>query len=438
MNSKVVSFLSLLLLVQSSYGEDIELNWFVPSGGDGFPERTVEPGDTVTFTYGANHNVYIHPTENCSETGAILVGAQGAGSASYTFNVSEVNTTVFFACDFAQHCESGQFVRFTVEAAASIEPSIAPSNSSIAPSMAPSNATMSPTSMPVLPPSVIELAQESGNYTTLLTAIEDEGLLPALEAVSPFTIFGPTDAAFEDAVSDLLGLSLEGLVKGHVVAGAYTSADVVAAGCVELTTLNGTMLGVLYDGASVYVNGIEVVEPDLIADDGVLHGIDGVLLDGSFIPCPSPEPSTSSIPSDLPSLVPSDMPSLPAPSTPTTPDSPTEAPTPFPPTTTSDRSQDRSSPRKMMAVATAVGLAVSISAIPNSGPKDMVEWCSFIVLQPLCLLPSYYCLLRKCHVALSSGMFLCILKQIYCLMSGSATELTQPIEIEAESEDEPP
>eukprot|EP00980_Cylindrotheca_fusiformis_P020110 scaffold7176_cov134-Cylindrotheca_fusiformis.AAC.7 len=358
----------------SAHGDEIELDWYIPSSGERLPDQTVEPGDTVIFTYTAMHNVYIHPTGNCSESGSILVGAQGARTASYTFTESEAGTTVFFACDYGSHCEFGQFIRFNVQEIASMEPSGAPSNSTMAPSAAPSAATMSPTAMPVLPPSVIELAGVSGNYTNLLATINTTDARPILEAATLFTIFGPTDGAFAAKPDAILGLSTEQIVpimSGHVVKGAFTSSVVVAAGCVELTTLAGTELGVLYDGMSIFVNGIPVVEPDLVADDGVLHGIDGIIFDGSFVPCPSSEPSTNSVPIDLPTLMPSDLPSLPAANNPSSAASAspsagspaTTEPTPRPPTDPTDRSQDASSSRKMMTAKTAGGLAVAMLSL---------------------------------------------------------------------------
>jgi hypothetical protein len=178
-------------------------------------------------------------------------------------------------------------------------------------------------------------------------------------------IFGPNDAAFANISDVVAGLStdeLVGVLTGHVVKGAYTASDVVAAGCVELTTLAGTQLSVLFDGMDVLVNGITVVQADLLAEDGAFHGIDGVILDGSFVPCPSLEPSTSAIPSDMPSLIPSDMPSPPPSAAPSaelvvpSSESATTPPT-MPPT------QVSSSPRNTMLVTTIVGLVASFLSL---------------------------------------------------------------------------
>lgn len=194
MKSKIVCILSLASILQSSLGRDVELGWFIPGSTDGFPDKFVVPGDTAIFTYTANHDVHIHPTMDCDDTGAILVGAQGAGSASYTFTEAEVNTTIFFACDYIQHCEFGQFIRFNVvEEISTMPPSVAPSDMTMSPSAAPSIATMAPTGspssspsgMPVAPTSVIDLAEATGNYETLLGAINTTGVLPTIAAAAP-------------------------------------------------------------------------------------------------------------------------------------------------------------------------------------------------------------------------------------------------------------
>jgi hypothetical protein len=163
----------------------------------------------VIFSYTSNHNVHIHPTGNCTKTGSILVGAQGAGTASYIFKEEEVNTTVFFACDYQKYCEFGQFVNFNVveeintmaPSAASdapsmttMAPSVSPTFASMAPSgspstsMAPSGSPSSaPSGMPVEPTSIIDLAEAAGNYGTLLGAIIAADLLPTIADEAPIS-----------------------------------------------------------------------------------------------------------------------------------------------------------------------------------------------------------------------------------------------------------
>eukprot|EP00980_Cylindrotheca_fusiformis_P020108 scaffold7176_cov134-Cylindrotheca_fusiformis.AAC.5 len=163
MNPKVVSFLALLLLFQSCYGDIVELYW-IPLGGEGFPDETVQPGDSVIFTYTAMHNVYIHPSGNCSEAGAILVGDRGEGTASYNFTEADAGTTVFFACDYGSHCELGLSVKFNVQEIASMVPSGAPS-SSIVPIDSSSPSSAAPTTS-AAPPATTEPTPSPPTGTT--------------------------------------------------------------------------------------------------------------------------------------------------------------------------------------------------------------------------------------------------------------------------------
>merc|ERR1712176_1607862 len=132
----------------------------------------------------------------------------------------------------------------------------------------------------------------------------------------PVTVFGPNDDAFAaiaDTLADLTEEQVANTLAGHVVAGEYRAADVIAAGCVELQTLNPEMKSkVSYNEADgkVMVNDVAtVVEADLGGDStGVLHGVDTVITDG-FTPCPTSEPTgepkgTTIAPYPAPTLAP--------------------------------------------------------------------------------------------------------------------------------------
>ena len=75
---------------------------------------TVSLGDTIVFNWSGIHNVYIHPTGDCSQVGAIFVGTETG--ASYTFIDSDVGD-LEFVCDVGAHCENGMRVTITVIAA---------------------------------------------------------------------------------------------------------------------------------------------------------------------------------------------------------------------------------------------------------------------------------------------------------------------------------
>ena len=133
---------------------------------------------------------------------------------------------------------------------------------------------------------VTVLASERDDLSTLVAAIEAAGLLETLQGDGPFTIFAPTNDAFEaylgemgmtieDAVADTAALSA--LLSNHVVSAADDSAMV--AGMVDnpFVSLAGNELPVTVDGDTITIGGAEIVEADIFATNGVIHVIDTVL-----------------------------------------------------------------------------------------------------------------------------------------------------------------
>ncbi|KAL3938336.1 MAG: hypothetical protein SGBAC_006724, partial [Bacillariaceae sp.] len=142
---------------------------------------------------------------------------------------------------------------------------------------------------PVTSQSIIDLAAADGKYGTLLNAVTNTpGVLDAVTENFPVTIFGPTDNAFgevSDVVAGLDEAALATVLASHVVAGVFTAEDVIDAGCVELTTLSGALVRVASENGGVTVNGSNVVQADIVGEGGVIHGINGVILPGSFSSC---------------------------------------------------------------------------------------------------------------------------------------------------------
>merc|ERR1711935_574189 len=140
--------------------------------------------------------------------------------------------------------------------------------------------------------SIIDLAAADGKYGTLLSAVTNTpGVLDAVIASFPVTIFGPVDDAF-NAIGDILDTlddeALAGVLAGHVVEGVFTAQMVIDAGCVELMTLAGDQVRVMATDGGVMVNDSNVIQADIIGEGGVIHGIDTVILPGTFAPCPVP------------------------------------------------------------------------------------------------------------------------------------------------------
>jgi uncharacterized surface protein with fasciclin (FAS1) repeats len=128
---------------------------------------------------------------------------------------------------------------------------------------------------------IVETAIAAGSFKTLVTAVKAAGLVETLSGKGPFTVFAPTD----DAFAKLPAGTVEGLLKDipklksvltyHVVAGKVTAADVM-----KLTTAK-TVQGqnVSIDTkAGVKIEGATVVKADVMADNGVIHVIDKVIL----------------------------------------------------------------------------------------------------------------------------------------------------------------
>lgn len=131
---------------------------------------------------------------------------------------------------------------------------------------------------------IATVAQRAGEFETLLAAAEAAGLKDALSVEGPFTIFAPTDAAFdqlpEGTIDELLQPEnlpdLQRILQHHIVEGSLTAEDVLEAG--TLDTLAGTTLEVSMENDEPRVNGAGIATVDLTASNGVIHVIDTVLM----------------------------------------------------------------------------------------------------------------------------------------------------------------
>ena len=127
---------------------------------------------------------------------------------------------------------------------------------------------------------IVDTAVSAGNFKTLATALQAAGLVGTLKGQGPFTVFAPTDAAFAKipkAQMDALladKAKLTAVLTYHVVSGTVMSKD-VKAGMVK--TVQGSSLTVTTMGG-VKVDGANVTAVDIIADNGVIHVIDTVVL----------------------------------------------------------------------------------------------------------------------------------------------------------------
>ncbi len=130
---------------------------------------------------------------------------------------------------------------------------------------------------------VVEVAAGNPDFSTLVAAVQAADLTETLNAEGPYTVFAPTNEAFEalpaGTVEKLLKpANKEALTKiltYHVVAGEEIMAADITAG--KVATVEGQKLDITTDDG-VQVNGVTVVTADVDASNGVIHAIDGVLI----------------------------------------------------------------------------------------------------------------------------------------------------------------
>ncbi|MCJ7779906.1 MAG: fasciclin domain-containing protein [Acidimicrobiia bacterium] len=135
--------------------------------------------------------------------------------------------------------------------------------------------------------SVLDLAIEAGQFSTLIAAIDAAGLAETLEGEGPFTVLAPTDAAFEAAfealgitAADLLAdtETLTAILTYHVLPQAADSQLVATLDGSSVPTVNGQSVDISVVDGQIMINEATVVSADLIADNGIVHVLDAVLL----------------------------------------------------------------------------------------------------------------------------------------------------------------
>ena len=136
---------------------------------------------------------------------------------------------------------------------------------------------------------IVDNAVGSSEHTTLVAAVKAAGLVETLKSTGPFTVFAPTNAAFDklpagtvnSLVTPEMKPTLTKILTYHVVPGRFTAAD-LKNGQV-LTTVEGEQLTVMMSGGSVMLKDAKggmatVTIPNVISSNGVTHVIDTVLM----------------------------------------------------------------------------------------------------------------------------------------------------------------
>jgi len=127
---------------------------------------------------------------------------------------------------------------------------------------------------------IVDTAVAAGSFKTLAAALGAAGLVDTLKGAGPFTVFAPTDEAFAKIPkADLDALlkdkaKLTSVLTYHVLAGKVMAADVKAG---KVKTVQGSELTVT-TSYGVKVDMSKVIKTDIVADNGVIHVIDTVLM----------------------------------------------------------------------------------------------------------------------------------------------------------------
>ena len=250
---KTIQLFILLFTVVFIYGQTTHtINagsfYYSPS------ELTIDQGDIVIWindgglhdVNGSINSITDLPFNNPETFDSPSTSVVGAEIYSHTFNIEGIYN---YDCSVGLHAENGMVGQITVN---------------------PSSST------------VVDIIVGSDDHNTLETAVIAAGLVDALSGEGPFTVFAPTDAAFDalpegtlDAVLADMDL-LTSILTHHVASGSVMSTDLSDG--MMVTTLNGTELMVSISDNGVMIDNAMVTVADIMADNGVVHVIDAVLI----------------------------------------------------------------------------------------------------------------------------------------------------------------
>lgn len=139
------------------------------------------------------------------------------------------------------------------------------------------------THSPTIVDTAVAVNAANGEFSHLIAAVTRTGVAATFDGNRQFTVFAPTDAAFEELFG-VLGVSgideidratLRAVLLYHVAPGERFAADVIASS--KIRTLNRSFLTIRVDGG-VFLNDAQVIQPDINVSNGVIHVIDQVLL----------------------------------------------------------------------------------------------------------------------------------------------------------------
>jgi len=128
---------------------------------------------------------------------------------------------------------------------------------------------------------IVETAVNAGTFNTLVKAVEAAELVEILKSPGPYTVFAPTDEAFAKLPEGTLDSLLQDIPKlkriltYHVAFGDVRAEDLMQ--IEEAETVEGSIVAI-DSSEGIKVNDAKVVKTDVLADNGVIHVIDSVLI----------------------------------------------------------------------------------------------------------------------------------------------------------------
>ena len=137
------------------------------------------------------------------------------------------------------------------------------------------------------PGTISQIAAATPELSTLVTALQTADLVGTLNGTGPFTVFAPTDTAFEALPAGVLqGLlddtaELTKVLTYHVVPQRVTAAEVAA--LQSATTVQGADVAIRVEGGTVFINESRVTTTDIEASNGIIHLIDAVLIPPTIV-----------------------------------------------------------------------------------------------------------------------------------------------------------
>ena len=137
------------------------------------------------------------------------------------------------------------------------------------------------------PGTIVDIAAGNEDFSTLVTAVTEAGLVETLSGEGPYTVFAPTNAAFDALPEGTLDSLLEDpsgalteILQLHVIAGEVDSAAAAAAAGTCVETLGGEVKVEEADGG-LTIGGAPISTTDLEASNGIIHVIDAVIVEPS-------------------------------------------------------------------------------------------------------------------------------------------------------------